>query len=350
VSTVRAVSEPKQEGRDDRETEAVTPEVSIVVPVFNEEATLPELYRAVSEALQGESFEVVFVDDGSKDGSAAQLRALAEAHAEVVVIELSRNFGQHPAVLAGFSVARGEYIVTLDADLQNPPSEIPNILAQMRAGHDVVGSIRAQRQDPWLRKQISSLVNRVTTASLGVGMTDYGCMLRGYSREVAGEIVELGERSAFIPALAMVLARNPVEIEVRHNERSAGESKYSVLRLMRLGFDLITGFSLLPIQLVSVAGVAIATLGVGFAVFLFIRRLIVGPESEGVFTLFAILFAFVGVLLLAVGLVGEYVGRIYAEVRRRPLFTIREVLSRDALDARADLPAARRAPSSGQQS
>lgn len=303
------------------------PDVSVVVPVFNEESSLRELRDEVARALEGESYELIFVNDGSRDASGAILHELAAEHPEVVAVDLSRNFGQHPAVLAGFSVARGRYIVTLDADLQNPPAEIPRILEQLRAGHDVVGSVRENRRDPWLRKQVSTLVNRVATASMGVGMSDYGCMLRGYSREVADEIIELAEQSAFIPALAMMIARDPVEIPVRHDERGRGTSKYSPLKLMRLGFDLITGFSLLPIQLVSLTGVLIAILGVCFAGFLMVRRLIVGPESEGVFTLFAILFAFVGVLLLAVGLVGEYVGRIYAEVRRRPVYRIREIVA-----------------------
>jgi undecaprenyl-phosphate 4-deoxy-4-formamido-L-arabinose transferase len=311
-------------------TRAEAPEISIVVPVFNEEGTLRELREEIARVLRDESYELVLVNDGSRDGSDAILHDLARDHGEVVVVELSRNFGQHPAVLAGFSVARGRYVVTLDADLQNPPEEIPRLVDAMRAGHDYVGSVRTNRQDPWLRQKISGLVNVLTTASIGVGMTDYGCMLRGYSREIARDIVELGEQSAFIPALATMLARRPVEIEVAHDEREVGRSKYSPLRLMRLGFDLVTGFSLLPIQLVSLSGVMIAVAGVAFAIFLFVRRLIVGPESEGVFTLFAILFAFVGVLLLAVGLVGEYVGRIYAEVRRRPVFRIREVVSQNA--------------------
>lgn len=303
------------------------PEISVVIPVFNEEASLHELRARVQEALSDEDYELVLVNDGSADRSSEILHELAHAHPEVVAVELSRNFGQHPAVLAGFSVSRGRYVVTLDADLQNPPEEIPRVLEELRKGHDAVGTVRARRQDPWVRKQVSGLVNRVTTASLGVGMTDYGCMLRGYTRELADEIVELAERSAFIPALATTLARNAVEIDVAHGEREEGSSKYSPLRLMRLGFDLITGFSLLPIQLVSLTGMAIALLGVGFAAFLLLRRIIVGPEVEGVFTLFAILFAFIGVLMLAVGIVGEYVGRIYAEVRRRPVYRIREVVS-----------------------
>lgn len=302
------------------------PEISVVVPIFNEEGTLQALRDRIAAALDGESYEIVLVDDGSRDGSRAILEQLAADHPEVVVVELSRNFGQHPAVLAGFSVARGRFVVTLDADLQNPPDEIPRIVDSLRAGHDYVGSIRARRRDPWLRRQVSAAVNRVTTASIGVGMTDYGCMLRGYGADVAREIVELGEQSPFIPALATMIARNPVEIEVAHVERGVGSSKYSPLRLMRLGFDLITGFSLLPIQLVSVSGILVAFAGMAFAIFLGLRRLVVGPESEGVFTLFAILFFFVGVVLLAVGLVGEYVGRIYAEVRRRPIFRIEEIV------------------------
>ena len=306
---------------------SAAPELSVVVPVFNEAATLRELHERVAKALADQDYELVLVDDGSSDGSGAILRELAAAHPRVVAVALSRNYGQHPAVLAGFSVSRGRYVVTLDADLQNPPEEIPRLLEALRAGHDVVGSVRARRQDPWLRRQVSALVNRVTTVSLGVGVRDFGCMLRGYSREVVDEMVGLAERSAFIPALAATLARNPAEIEVEHGEREEGSSRYSPLRLMRLGFDLLTGFSLLPIQLVSLTGMAIALLGVGFAAFLMIRRIVVGPEVEGVFTLFAILFAFIGVLMLAVGIVGEYVGRIYAEVRRRPVYRIREVIS-----------------------
>ncbi len=307
------------------------PEVSIVVPVFNEEASVEHLVDALLRVLSGENFEVVLVNDGSTDRTATLLLELARVHPQVVIVELSRNFGQHPAVVAGFSVARGRFLVTLDADLQNPPEEIPRLLAALRSGHDVVGSVRQNRRDPWMRKQISSLVNRVTTASIGVGMRDYGCMLRGYSRDVVEEILELSEQAAFVPALAMMLATNPVEIEVQHSEREEGASRYSPLRLMRLGFDLITGFSLLPIQLVSLAGLLIALAGAALSALLFARRIVLGPESEGLFTLFAILFAFMGVLLFAVGLVGEYVGRIYAEVRRRPTYRIREVISQSAV-------------------
>ena len=313
-----------------RERSAESPEISIVVPVFNEDGGLQHLVDELVRVLQGETFELVLVNDGSTDRSGVILHDLARQRPEVVVVELARNFGQHAAVVAGFSVTRGQWVVTLDADLQNPPEEVPRLIEALRAGHDVVGSVREDRQDHWLRKQVSSMVNTVTTVSIGVGMRDYGCMLRAYSRDVVLEIVELAEQAAFVPALAMTLATNPVEIEVKHKEREEGASKYSPLKLLRLGFDLITGFSLLPIQLVSLLGLVIAVAGGALSALLFGRRIFLGPESDGLFTLFAILFAFMGVLLFAVGLVGEYVGRIYAEVRRRPIYRIREVISQSA--------------------
>jgi len=240
-------------------------------------------------------------------------------------LQLSRNSGQHAAVLAGFAASRGAIVVTLDADLQNPPEEIPRLVEQIEAGNDVVGTWRENRQDPWLRRALSAAINRAAAAAVGVPMRDYGCMLRAYRREIVEQIVECNERSLFIPALANALAGRTTEIEVGHAERAAGKSKYKPMRLMRLGFDLLTGFSLMPIQLVSLAGILVALAGFGFGIFLFARRLIVGPEVEGVFTLFAILFVFLGILILAVGLVGEYIGRIYLEVRHRPAYRVRAV-------------------------
>ena len=302
-------------------------EISIVIPVFNEAPTIPVLCERLLPALDtlGRSCEVIFVDDGSQDDSLARLRRVSADDARVAVIELSRNSGQHAAIVAGFAASRGAIIVTLDADLQNPPEEIGRLIEQIEAGNDVVGTWRENRQDPWLRRTLSAIVNRATAAAVGVPMRDYGCMLRAYRREIVDQIVDCDERSLFIPALANALARRTIEIEVGHAERMEGKSKYKPLKLMRLGFDLLTGFSLVPIQLVSVAGVVVALAGVGFGIFLFIRRLIVGPEVEGVFTLFAILFVFLGLLILAVGLVGEYIGRIYLEVRHRPAYRVRAV-------------------------
>jgi undecaprenyl-phosphate 4-deoxy-4-formamido-L-arabinose transferase len=253
------------------------------------------------------------------------LREIAERDGRVSVIELSRNAGQHAAVLAGFAASRGATVVTLDGDLQNPPEEIPRLLAAIDAGNDVVGTWRENRNDPLMRRVASALINQATSATVGVRMRDYGCMLRAYKHEIVDQIVECNERSLFIPALANTLAQRTTELEVGHAERAAGRSKYRFIKLMRLGFDLMTGFSLLPIQLVSLAGIVVALAGIGFGAFLFVRRLFVGPEVEGVFTLFAILFVFLGILILAVGLVGEYIGRIYLEVRHRPAYRVRAV-------------------------
>ncbi len=305
-----------------------SPELSVVVPVFNEAGTLVDLHARLVGTLKeiGRPYEVVFVDDGSTDASASVLNALHLEDAAVRVIRFNRNYGQHAAVLAGLAHARGEIVVTLDADLQNPPEEIPRLLARIDDGIEVVGGRRVGRRDPWLRRAASWAMNRVTSAVVGVRMRDYGCMLRAYRRPVVDQIVGCAEISRFIPALANIFAASVAEVPVAHAPRRDGRSRYGLFRLLRLTFDLLTGFSLLPIQAVSLAGMGVAALGLGFAVFLGIRRLLVGPEVEGVFTLFAILFFFVGLQILALGLIGEYVGRIYQEVRRRPRYVISEIL------------------------
>lgn len=304
------------------------PIVSVVIPVFNEARTLVDLHERLARTLKelGQPWEIVFVDDGSTDGSADILRALHEQDRAVRVVRFARNYGQHAAVFAGLQRARGDVVVTLDADLQNPPEEIPRLLARMADGTEVVGGWRQSRQDPWPRRAASWAVNRLTSAAVGVPMRDYGCMLRAYRRPVVDRMLECQEISRFIPALANTLAASVAEIPVAHAPRPDRRSRYGLFRLLRLNFDLLTGFSLLPIQAVSLSGVLVAALGLGFAVFLGIRRFLVGPEVEGVFTLFAILFFFVGLQILALGLIGEYVGRIYQEVRRRPPYVISEIL------------------------
>ncbi len=307
---------------------AEAPALSVVVPLFNEAETLARLYERLTQTLTalGRSWEVVFVDDGSRDGSLELLRRFHADDRHVRVVRLNRNYGQHAAVLAGMERARGEVVVTLDGDLQNPPEEIPRLLAEIDKGHDVVGGWRVSRQDPWIRRLLSAAVNRVISATVGVRMRDYGCMLRAYRREVVEHLLQCRETSLFIPALANTFAASVAEVPVSHEPRRHGRSHYGLLRLLRLNFDLLTGFSLLPIQTVSLAGIGIAVLGLGFALFLAVRRLLVGPEVEGVFTLFAILFFFVGLQILALGLIGEYVARIYQEVRRRPRYIVAEVL------------------------
>jgi len=304
------------------------PALSVVIPVFNEAPSLGDLYDRLGQTLKetGQAYEIIFVDDGSQDGSVDILRALHAQDRAVRVVRFNRNYGQHAAVLAGMERARGDVVVTLDADLQNPPEEIPRLLARLEKGVDVVGGWRTQRHDWWLRRAASWAVNRVTSAIVGVRMRDYGCMLRAYRRSIVERIVACQEASQFIPALANTFATSVAEVPVDHDPRAHGRSRYGLLRLLSLNFDLLTGFSLLPIQAVSLTGIAVAVLGLGFAIFLGFRRLLLGPEVQGVFTLFAILFFFVGIQILALGLIGEYIGRIYQEVRRRPRYVISEVL------------------------
>ena len=302
--------------------------ISIVIPVYNESANLDVLWRRLSAVISGNDrdYEVIFVDDGSTDDSLAILRRVAEADSRVRVVELARNFGQHSAILAGFRECHGEVIVTLDADLQNPPEEIPRLLEAIDAGNDVVGGWREERQDQTYRRAASTLHNRLTSLMVGVPMHDYGCMLRAYRRHIIQTVVECDEKAAFIPALANTFAKRVTEIRVAHEPRAAGKSKYHLFGLAKLSLNLITGFSLLPIQILSVTGIAIAILDAAFAAFLIAHRLIYGPQQEGaLWTLFAVLFLFVAVLFVALGLIGEYVGRIYEEVRHRPTYIVRAI-------------------------
>jgi undecaprenyl-phosphate 4-deoxy-4-formamido-L-arabinose transferase len=303
-------------------------DISVLVPVLNEEESLMELNERLRMALESteETYEIIYTNDGSTDRTQEMLEGFRAGDPRVKVIEFNRNYGQHMALFAGFERASGRVMVTIDADLQNPPEEIPRLVEKMNEGYDVVATYRRGRQDSIFRRWPSWIVNKITSRLVGAKLRDYGCMLRAYSRNVIDSINLCQESSSFIPALANTFARSIIEIEVGHEERKRGISKYSLFRLFRLNFDLMTGFSLLPIQFIGFLGVVIALLGLAFALFLLVRRLIVGPESEGLFTLFAVLFFFMGVQIFALGIIGEYVGRIFQEVRRRPRFIVKKEL------------------------
>jgi undecaprenyl-phosphate 4-deoxy-4-formamido-L-arabinose transferase len=306
-----------------------SPDVSVIIPVYNEEAGLGALFARLYPALDalGVSYEVLFINDGSRDRSPALLREQFQRRPEVTrVILFNGNFGQHMAIMAGFAHARGGRVVTLDADLQNPPEEIGNLLRAMDQGHDYVGTIRRKRQDTAFRRWGSKVMNKLRERITRVRMTDQGCMLRAYSREIIDAMVSSREVNTYIPALAYTYAANPVEIEVAHEERTAGESKYSVYKLVRLNFDLVTGFSIVPLQMYSILGFLVSLVSVGFFVLILYRRVVYGPEAEGLFTLFAIAFLLLGVALFGIGLLGEYVGRIYQQVRERPRYLIQAIL------------------------
>jgi undecaprenyl-phosphate 4-deoxy-4-formamido-L-arabinose transferase len=308
-----------------------TPQLSVVIPVYNEEDGLQSLFDRLYPALDklGIPYEILFVNDGSRDRSAAILREQFQTRPDVTrVILFNGNFGQHMAIMAAFEQSRGQRIVTLDADLQNPPEDIGLLLAKMDEGHDYVGSIRRQRNDSWWRHVASRMMNRLRERITHIKMTDQGCMFRAYDRGIVDAINSCKEVSTFIPALAYTFARNPAEVIVGHDEREAGESKYSLYSLIRLNFDLMTSFSLVPLQMFSMLGIAISVLSAFFVVFLFVRRLIVGPEAEGLFTLFAIAFFLIGITLFGIGLLGEYIGRIYQQVRHRPRYLVEAILEK----------------------
>ncbi len=304
------------------------PYVSIVIPVYNEQDNLQALFSRLTTVMDrvGKPYEILFTNDGSRDRS---IELLKEFHRqrpkEVRVIDFNGNFGQHMAIMAAFERVRGDVIVTLDADLQNPPEEIPKLLAAVEEGHDAVGGYRKNRQDTFFRKYASRIINGIRAKITNIRMKDQGCMLRAYRRHIVESIVASEETSTFIPALAYSYAANPTEVEVEHAARAAGESKYRLYDLVRLNFDLMTGFSVVPLQIFTLFGMITSILSTLFVIYLFIRRLMIGPEAEGVFTLFAILYFLVGIAIMGLGIIGEYIGRIYKEVRRRPRFVIGRV-------------------------
>jgi len=308
------------------------PEISVVIPVYNEEAGLAKLFSRLYPALDGlgRSYEVLFVNDGSRDRSAAILAEQFRLRPDVTrVVLFNGNYGQHMAILAGFEATRGNIVITLDADLQNPPEEIGNLIAKIDEGYDYVGSIRRERQDSAWRTYASRLMNRLREHITHIKMTDQGNMLRAYGRNVVDLINQCKEVNTFIPALAYTFSRNPTEVMVEHEERSAGESKYSFYSLVRLNFDLVTGFSLMPLQFFSMLGIGLSFVSAALFVLLLVRRFILGAEVQGLFTLFAINFFLLGVILFGIGLVGEYVGRIYQQVRGRPRYVVQTILQEE---------------------
>jgi undecaprenyl-phosphate 4-deoxy-4-formamido-L-arabinose transferase len=313
----------------------VNPRLSVVIPVYNEEAVLPALFARLYPALDALrlSYEVIFIDDGSRDRSAALLREQFQKRPETTrVILFNANFGQHMAIVAGFEHCRGERIVTLDADLQNPPEEIGKLLAKMDEGHDYVGGVRAERHDTAFRRYSSRLMNAFRERITQIRMTDQGCMLRAYSRDIVAAINACREVSTFIPALAYTFARNPAEVEVAHEERAAGESKYSLYKLVQLNFDLVTSFSVQPLRFFSLAGMLVAAVTLLVYVVVIVQRWLVADTfADGVRAVWdrdILQFFLIGLVLFGLGLLGEYIGRIYEQVRQRPRYLVRAILEK----------------------
>lgn len=303
--------------------------VSVVIPIYNEEDCLETLYARLIPVLKSvdRPWELILVNDGSKDNSSSILKEFHERMPKNIrVIEFSKNFGQHMAIVAGFERARGEVIVNLDADLQNPPEEIPNLIKKFEEGYDLVSGYRLNRNDTSLRKFVSKLSNVARERMTGIKTKDHGCMLKAYSRDIVEKIVACRENSTFITVLAYNFAHNPTDIPVKHEAREEGISKYTPLKLIEYSLDMFTSSSTIPLRLFTLFGFFVSGLSSLLVVYLAIRRLIIGPEAEGLFTLFAIAFFLISVAITGIGIVGEYVGRIYQVVRERPRFSIKHIL------------------------
>jgi undecaprenyl-phosphate 4-deoxy-4-formamido-L-arabinose transferase len=312
-------------------SEPATLFLSVVIPVYNEEANLPTLFQRLYPVLDGlgRSYEIIFTDDGSHDRSFELLRDQHARRPDVTrVVGFNANAGQHMAIIAAFERVRGEVVVTLDADLQNPPEEIPKLLAAIATGHDYVGGFRLDRRDSAFRTLASRAINSVRRWTTNIEMTDQGCMLRAYRRGVVEAIVRSGAINTFIPALAYGFSSRPTEIGVKHEERHAGVSNYSLYKLIRLNFDLITGFSLAPLQAFTMFAMGCSGLSLLLVAVLLVRRFGFNLDREtfGVFTLFAFLFFLLSVAMVGIGLIGEYVGRTYQVVRTRQRYVVKEML------------------------
>jgi glycosyltransferase involved in cell wall biosynthesis len=309
------------------------PQLSVILPVYNEQENLVALHNELSVALAKIDHEIIFVDDGSRDGSVKVLRQLQEQDTNVRVALFRRNFGQTAAMSAGFDLARGEVIATLDADRQNDPADIPAMMEKLSEGFDMVCGWRFDRQDGFLLRRLPSIIaNRIISASTEVKLHDYGCTLKVMRREVAKQIKLYGEMHRFIPAIASWVGVEIAEVKVNHRARTAGVSKYGISRTFRVILDLMTvkfllGYSARPIQLFGSIGMASGVLGTVLAGWLIIERLFFDvPLSSRPILMFAILLIFIGLQFITVGLLAEMQTRTYYESQKKPIYSIRELL------------------------
>lgn len=309
--------------------------LSVVIPLFNEEGNIEPLYSRLKEALEGfgVDYEIIMVDDGSTDGSFKILKGLQAKDPLLRVVRLRRNFGQTAAFAAGFDYARGEVIVTLDADLQNDPADIPALLAKIEEGYDVVSGWRVERKDPFLSRRLPSIVaNFLISQVIGVRLHDYGCSLKAYRREVIENIDLYGELHRFIPALASWMGISLAEVPVSHQERRFGRSKYGFSRTIKVLLDLLTvrfllSYSTRPIHIFGSLGLLAFLVGILLGGYLTYIKFAYHQDIGGrPLLLLAILLMVVGIQTVTMGLLGELIVRTYHEAQDKPIYAVREVL------------------------
>lgn len=304
---------------------------SVVIPLYNDAEILPRLHQRVATVMNAlqESYEIIYVDDSPRPDTFAVLNEIYQADPlHVKGVRLLRNFGQHPAVTAGFDQVSGQIIITLDSDLQNPPEELPKLLDKLAEGYDVVVGWRQIRQDSSLRTIPSKFVNWLISSTTGVKLHDYGSMMRVYRREVVQLLNQTQESAKFITALTSWLGVHIVEVPVRHEAAADGQSRYNLRRLLRMTIDVATSYSLVPIQIVTTVGLLMAAVGISAGLFLLVWRILFNTNITGLNSFIALLLLLFGIQLAGLGIVGEYIGRIYIEVRGRPYYLIRKILER----------------------
>ncbi len=316
-------------------------DLSVVIPLFNEAENIPELFSQLKRALEGlgRSYEIIVVDDGSTDGSFDILKQLHASDPHLKVIRFRRNFGQTPAFAAGFDLAQGDWVITMDADLQNDPADIPMLVAKAEEGYDVVSGWRVNRQDPFLNRRLPSMMaNWLISEVTGVHLHDYGCSLKAYRREVIKNIKLYGELHRFVPAIASWLGIAVAEVPVHHHPRRFGRSKYGISRTIRVLLDLLTvrfllSYSTRPIHIFGALGLLTAGVGGILGLYLSYVKLILGQDIGGrPLLMLAILLVVVGVQFVTMGLLGELVVRTYYESQNRPIYAVREILDAQRRD------------------
>ena len=310
-------------------------DLSIVIPLYNEEENVEQLYTQLKAALEGigREYEIIIVDDGSTDGSFDILKRLHEGDERLKVIRFRRNFGQTAAFAAGFDRSQGEVVITLDADLQNDPADIPLLLEKIEEGYDVVSGWRLHRKDPFLTRRLPSMIaNWFISQVTGVHLHDYGCSLKAYRREVVKNVQLYGELHRFIPAIASWMGVSVAEVPVRHYSRRFGKSKYGLSRTARVMLDLLTvrfllSYSTRPIHIFGGLGLISFVGGIGLGGYLSFVKFALGQKiGDRPLLLLAILLMVMGVQLISMGLLGELVVRTYYEALDKPTYAVREVL------------------------
>ena len=298
---------------------------SVVIPLFNEEENLKVLYTRLTRVMGslGEPYEIIFVDDGSTDGSFQILRDLNQKDNNVKVIRFTRNFGQHPAIMAGFHASMGEIIITLDADLQNPPEEIPKLLDKLDEGYEVVFGMFQRRKHSAFRRAGSSFAKWALGRILPVEATGLSGFraLRAYT---VAHLKLLNERSKFIDGLLCWMGYKVGKVEVAHEERHSGKTKYTPFKLLSLWLDMVVSFTHLPLKVAIFGGLCLGVVGLALALFYFVRYFLYGFSVPGFATIVILLTFFSGVQLFALGILGEYIGRMNKEVKNKPEYIIRD--------------------------